>query len=338
MPEPVSPESLQSLLKEVHHHFQRALRASGRAQAYLQERSISADTVARYGLGYAREAPRDLGHVLSRHPHPTVLASRLLVEGGAADERPRDRFRDRLMFPIRTTQGDVVGFAGRALGAGSATWKRSVESRFFPSARLWYGLHEAQADIRWKRSAYVVKGCFDTLAMIEAGYTQTVGTIDGTVHSAQLATLVPMCDQITFCLDGREQARQTFASALLAAAPFLRTHCAFHFVQLDDGHDPESVLKSLGRTVLAVALRHAQPFFRALEDQIRSGCDLDDPQERARCCDRAGAYWSVLPAGRERDALLAWCCDLLQLESDEVARAWTQVHGPVPVADRPHED
>lgn len=335
---PVPAESLQALLRDVNQHFRRALRSSPRALAYVAERSIAPELLARYQVGYAREAPRDLGHVLARHPHPAVLASKLLVDGSRAEDRPRDRFRDRLIFPIRNLQGTVVGFAGRTLGDASTKYVISADGFGFRGSELLFGLHEAQADIRWKRRAFVVKGYFDTLAMVEAGHTNTVGLIDGIVHSAQLAALLTMCDHVSFCLDGRLQSESMVTTALLAAAPLLRPGCSFDFVRLDGEHDPESLLKHLGTSVLAVALRHPQPFLRTLEDTIGSGCDLDSIEGKQRCSYRAGAYWNVLPLGREREALVALCADLLQLESEQVVRLWTRNHGRVPVADRPHDD
>jgi DNA primase len=181
----VKASSVHDLLRDAARHFWRNLGASSQAQAYLGARGIQPATARRYGLGFAQPAWRDLGEVLQRYDDATALASGLLVCGGGGVHAPKahrfDRFRNRLLFPIRDLAGKVVGFGGRFLGdeggpkGAHAKYLNSPESEVFRKRELLYGLYEAQQAILESGEAVVVEGYVDVLSAQQAWGRGAVG-------------------------------------------------------------------------------------------------------------------------------------------------------------------
>lgn len=333
----VNASSVHDLLRDAARHFWRNLGASSQAQAYLGARGIQPATARRYGLGFAQPAWRDLGEVLQRYDDATALASGLLVCGGGGVHAPKahrfDRFRNRLLFPIRDLAGKVVGFGGRFLGdeggpkGAHAKYLNSPESEVFRKRELLYGLYEAQQAILESGEAVVVEGYVDVLSAQQAGVRGAVGSLGTACTAAQLEALIALgAKRIVFCFDGDAAGRQAATRALATLLPLARDERAFAFVALPDGHDPDSLVREQGAQAMLAAVAAAKPLREMLLEQLAVGCDLRWAEGRVRFAARASDAWRALPAGDLRNWLEARVRDVMQTSAPWV-REYLQGHG-----------
>jgi len=300
-------EQVDELLEAAAQHYRKALQASTRARQYLAGRGIGDVAIAHYGLGYARPVWRDLREVLRGFDAGAIEASGLLVNRHGDAQGPRfDRFRGRIMFPIRSLDGRIRGFGGRAVGDEFARAKyfNSPESEGFRKRELVYGLHEAQDAIRAEGHAVVMEGYIDVIGTAQAGFDAMVGTLGTACTSAQVQSILDLAPSITFCFDGDEAGQRATLRALWTVLPMAINGRSFRFARLPAGHDPHSMVRGEGAAAFAACVERADPLGKALNDAVGQGCELQWAEGRARFAARAAQAWRRLPAGQEREALL----------------------------------
>ena len=329
-------------------HWASALRASPRAVQYLNARGIGGAIAARFGLGCARAAWRDLGGVLERHGEDAVAASGLVAHGSgdatAKCSSGFDRFRDRIMFPIRSRDGQIAGFGGRLIepdgaastrGSGAKAGRQmtprgfeppkylnSPEGIAFDKGRLLYGLFEAEAAIKAQGLAVVVEGYFDVVSLAQAGFEVAVATLGTACRREQLVELLTASARMVFCFDGDAAGRAAAARALLAALPFATDARSFGFVFLPEGHDPDSFVRVHGVQAFRAMVDGAIPLDGFLVEHAGQGCDLGCAEGKARCAAQARGLWRELAQGEAREALLDHCAAMLGFRRAELLAMW----------------
>jgi len=329
-------------------HWASALRASPNAVQYLNARGIGGAIAARFGLGCARVAWRDLGGVLERHGEDAVAASGLVAHRSgnatATCSSGFDRFRDRIMFPIRTRDGQIAGFGGRLVEPDGATSTRgsgakagrqmtprgfeppkylnSPEGIAFDKGRLLYGLFEAETAIKAQGLAVVVEGYLDVVSLAQAGFDTAVATLGTACRREQVAELLTATARIVFCFDADAAGRAAAARALLAALPFATDARSFGFVFLPEGHDPDSFVRVHGLQAFRAMVDGAMPLDVFLVEHAGRGCDLGYAEGRARCASRARELWRELAQGAAREALLEHCAAMLGFGQAELLAMW----------------
>lgn len=315
--------SVLDLLAQASEHYAGALRADPGARKYLVGRGVGGAVAARYGLGYARRAWRNLGEVFEGVADADILATGLVVESGSGQHARRfDRFRDRIMFPIRDAAGVVVGFGGRTLGKDDPKYLNSPESAAFRKRELLYGLSEALPDIRRHNLAVVVEGYLDVVSVAQAGFQAVVGTLGTACSAAQVELLLEHTDQLVFCFDGDAPGRRAAARALSTVLPFATDSRQIRFAFLPDGEDPDSFVRGNPAGSFEDVVGSAVSIGLFLVNVISEGCDFSAAEGRAKCAAAAGGYWRSLPDGQVREDLLAFCSQLLKLPHSEVADIW----------------
>ena len=243
--------------------YRRQLKASARAIAYLKGRGLSGEIAARFGLGYAPEGWRGLASVFASYDDPLLEESGLVIaraedepaEGGepAAGKR-YDRFRDRIMFPIRAVQGAVIGFGGRVLDRGEPKYLNSPETPVFSKGRELYGLFEARTAIRQRGYALVVEGYMDVVALAQSGFGNAVATLGTACTAEHVQKLVRFTDAVVFSFDGDAAGRRAAARALEASLPHATDTRSFRFLFLPTEHDPDSFVRELGAAAFEQAV------------------------------------------------------------------------------------
>lgn len=313
-----------ALLAAAAAHYQAALRASPQAVAYLRGRGLGGAGAAHFGLGFADAAWQGLDSVLQPFDEATIQASGLLAAKAEDPRRRFDRFRNRVLFPIRGAQGEVLGFGARVLVDAQATPKymNSPEGPCFKKRTLLYGLYEAQGAIRAHNTAVVVEGYFDVLTLAQAGFKQVVGTLGTACSADQLALLTGMARHLVFAFDGDAAGRHAAVAALRTVLPYAVDDLQVSFALLPAGHDPDSLVRTHGVEAFHAALSHAVGLNRFIQQHIGEGCDLGLAEGRARCVARARPVWLALPEGRYREELLAYCSTITRLPSQWVAELW----------------
>lgn len=312
----------QQLLANALDHYKVALRASGRAGAYLRGRGISADTAAKFGVGYARASWQDLGPVLAGQPEAVVEATGLVVrreDGGGFD-----RFRDRIMFPIRDAMGFVVGFGARVLDGAvtDAKYLNSPEGPVFRKRESLFGLWEARQAIKSSGQVVVMEGYVDVISSAQAGVENVVATLGTACTVEQLQLLLSMAREVVFCFDGDAAGRKAAERALLAVLPLVSADVSIRFAFLPSGHDPDSLVQEGGAQGLRDVIAAAGSLENYLLAYLAEGCNLEHLEGRVKAAARAGALWRTLSDGALAEALLTHCVDKYGISATSLLASW----------------
>lgn len=268
---------------------------------YLKQRGLSGEIAAEYGLGFA---PAGYDNLLRALPD-----SNLLIEAGLAAKRQDghgsyDRFRQRIMFPIRDRRGRVVGFGGRILGDGQPKYLNSPETAVFNKGRELYGLYEClQKSLRPER-LLVVEGYMDVVALAQFGLHEAVATQGTATSTLQVERLFQNTANIVFCFDGDQAGRQAAWRALESALPAMRDGRQAAFLFLAEGQDPDSLIRTEGAAAFRERLAQARPLSEVFFDQLAADVDLSSIDGRARFAELATPALRKLPPGIFREMML----------------------------------
>jgi DNA primase len=277
------------------------LRRDGqRAVDYLKGRGISGETAQRYALGFA---PPGWENLIRSVDDPSALkAAGLVVDRG--DGRVYDRFRDRLMFPIRDRRGRVIAFGGRVLGDGEPKYLNSPETAVFQKGHELYGLYELLQRERKPEAVVVVEGYMDVIALAEAGVNYAVATLGTATSVRQVERLFRVTKDVVFCFDGDEAGRQAAWRALENVLPAMREGRQARFLFLPEGDDPDSLVGRAGRSGFEQAMADAQTLSDYLVARLSEQIDLTNMDGRARLLDHALPLLRRLPADIYRHMLI----------------------------------
>ena len=327
---------LYELLEKAAKLYRLALREHPEAIGYLKQRGLDGETAARFGIGFAPPGWDYLKARLDADSDKKVAAG-LVTQNDAG--RTYDRFRARIMFPIRDSRGRVVAFGGRLMpDAGEGPkYLNSPETPVFHKARELYGLYEARratrgGDGRGLDRLIVVEGYMDVVALAQNGIPNavaTLGTAVGTVHFEQLYRNT---SEVVCCFDGDRAGRQAGWRALEASLPSLRDGRQCKFVFLPDGEDPDSLVRGEGRASLEQRVAGSRPAGEYLVEALSEGLDLDSMDARARLWELARPHVSRMPGGVLRRLVVDRLAgianvdpELLDPPSAETGRRWMDV-------------
>ncbi len=319
--------TLSDVLAKASEAYRKQLRQSPRAVDYLKGRGLSGEIAARFGLGYAAEGWRGLASVFPNYDDPLLEESGLVIVHGDEqdDESQRkryDRFRDRIMFPIRSVQGDVIGFGGRVLDRGEPKYLNSPETPVFVKGRELYGLFEARAAIRERGHVLVVEGYMDVVALAQSGFGNAVATLGTACTPDHVQKLFRFTDSVVFSFDGDAAGRRAAARALEASLPHATDTRTIRFLFLPTEHDPDSYVRELGAAAFEERIEQAVPLSRQLAELASEGNDLDTAEGRARMLATAKPLWAVMPPGALKRQLLTQFGQLAQLDAGELTALW----------------
>ena len=267
-----------------------------------------------------------MASVFPQYDDPLLEDSGLVIATGddEADRKRYDRFRDRIMFPIRNVQGEVIGFGGRVLDKGEPKYLNSPETAVFHKGRELYGLHEARAGVRRRGYALVVEGYMDVVALAQLGFTNAVATLGTACSPEHVQKLFRFTESIVFSFDGDAAGRRAAGRALEASLPFATDTRTVRFLFLPAEHDPDSYVRTFGAEAFEACVGQAVPLSRQLVEAAREGCDTTAAEGRARFLAQARPLWQALPEGALKMQLLAEIAQAGQLATDDLQRLWHQ--------------
>ena len=307
---------LYDVLAAANERFQGWLKSNAEARAYLETRGVGQATATNFGLGLAPGGWDGLKTALQRFGNDKLAAAGLLVaaDGG----RTYDRFRDRIVFPIRDTRGRVIGFGGRTFRANSteqAKYINSPETDVFKKRRELYGLYEARQADRRLASVVVVEGYMDVVALAEHGIANAVATLGTAIGQAHFEQLYRRnLDDVVCCFDGDDAGRAAAWKAVTVAFPALSEGRQLRFVFLPEGEDPDSLVRTHGAEDFRARIEGATSVGDYYLNHLQAGLDLKRLDHRALLCDLALPGLAQLPAGALRAMLLAALARLGQTE------------------------
>ena len=255
------------------------LKQDARAQGYLNQRGLSAEIIEHYGLGYAPDGWQPLAQVFQPYPNTPLVDSGMVIE---KDGKHYDRFRDRIMFPIRNQRGQVIGFGGRVLDKGEPKYLNSPETPLFDKGRNLYGLHEGRAAIKEANRILVVEGYMDVVALAQFGIGYSVAALGTATTADHVKLLMRQTDSIYFCFDGDRAGRKAAWRALENALPQLKDDKSLHFLFLPEEHDPDSYIRAYGKAQFEDALLHqSKPLSAYFWDALSDGLNLNTQEGKA---------------------------------------------------------
>jgi DNA primase len=326
--------TLSDVLERAAENYRRQLKASDRAIAYLKGRGLSGEVAARFRMGYAPEGWRGLASVFPSYDDVLLDESGLVIGQSAEGEtgpgrvaegasaKRYDRFRDRIMFPIRSVQGAVIGFGGRVLDRGEPKYLNSPETPVFSKGRELYGLFEARTAIRQRGYALVVEGYMDVVALAQAGFENAVATLGTACTAEHVQKLIRFSDTVVFSFDGDAAGRRAAGRALEASLPHASDTRSFRFLFLPAEHDPDSFVREAGAEAFERAVASAVPLSRQLLALAGEEVDLATAEGRARFLANARPLWSTLAEGMLKRQLLGEIASRAAMPVDELAAAW----------------
>jgi len=295
---------------------------ASRAVTYLKGRGVSGELAQRYRLGYAPPGWQNLPSEFSRE---LLEAAGLMIVKG---DKAYDRFRDRIIFPIRDRRGRVVGFGGRVMGDETPKYLNSPETIVFKKHKEVYGLYELLKQSPRPERIVVVEGYMDVIALAQNGIFNAVATLGTATSADHVELLFRYADELVFCFDGDSAGQKAAWKALEASLASLRDGRQIRFLVLPDGHDPDSLVRAEGADVflnrLDAALPFSDYFFRCLARRL----DLGTLEGRAALVKKAKPLIDKLPAGVFREMIEKRLAELAGHGAVESSDKSTKLVGP----------
>ncbi len=304
---PLSTQPLRDSLTQADRFFRQQLREHPdrqRAVDYLRRRGLTGQIAATFGIGYAPSGWDNLSRAL----RGVGIEAQHLMDAGLVhrDEqgRLRDRFRDRIIFPIRDRRGRAIAFGGRALSDEvTPKYLNSPETPLFHKGSELYGLYEARIRPGVLPQLLVVEGYLDVVALAQHGITYAVATLGTATTAEHVERLFRTVNTLIFCFDGDRAGRAAAWRALLATLPLLRDGRQVGFLHLPEGDDPDTLIRREGQAAFEQRLTQAMPLADYLFAELRLQANPDTLTGRAQLADLAAPLLEKLPEGHLRDLM-----------------------------------
>ncbi|AKL15085.1 DNA primase [Phytobacter ursingii] len=272
-------QSLYQLMDGLSAFYQQSLTqpAAEPARQYLERRGLSSDVIARFAIGYA---PPGWDNVLKRfganqENRQSLIDAGMLVTNDQG--RSYDRFRERVMFPIRDKRGRVMGFGGRVLGNDTPKYLNSPETDIFHKGRQLYGLYEAQQDNDEPQRLLVVEGYMDVVALAQYGINYAVASLGTSTTADHIQLLFRVTKNVICCYDGDRAGRDAAWRALETALPYMSDGRQLRFMFLPDGEDPDTLVRKEGKAAFEARMEQAMPLSTFLFNSLLPQADLTTP-------------------------------------------------------------
>ena len=268
------------------------------ARGYLKQRGFTEQTIRDFGFGLAPSNRTGLKTALKQFGDPMLIEAGLLIS--VEEKAPYDRFRGRLMIPIRDPRGRVIAFGGRILGEGEPKYLNSPDTPLFDKGRTLYNLDKCSPASRQTGRVIVVEGYMDVIALAQAGFADAVAPLGTALTEQQIQMLWRMTEKPLLCFDGDAAGQKAAMRAALRALPLLKPGHSLQFVTLPEGQDPDDLVRASGATALTLLLEASQPLVERLWQAEVSAGPLSTPEDRAGLKQRLGAHMANIADGEIR--------------------------------------
>ncbi|NNC96637.1 MAG: DNA primase [Gammaproteobacteria bacterium] len=320
---------LHVTMEKIAQFYQEQLKQDEAAKSYLKARGLTGKIAADYRVGSVANA---WDSVMTRFGKSDADKSRLKTLGMLSENdkgKVYDRFRGRIMFPIRDSRGRIVGFGGRVLQNDDkgAKYLNSPETPLFHKSKELYGLYEAKQANRHLERIVVVEGYMDVIALAQHGVSYAVATMGTATTTEHVQILFRTCDKVIFCFDGDRAGRKAAWKALENALPVLREGRALMFLFLPDGHDPDSFVREFGQTRFEQELDKATPLSEFLFGHLSEDLNMDHLDARASLAERAKPLINKIPQGVYRDLMLGRLAELVGTDVKQLQQRLIKPNG-----------
>jgi len=309
-------------------YFASVLPNDARAREYAKKRGLTAETIDKFMIGFATNSWNE---VLKRFgakdaDRKALSDCGLIIERERTDsrtlDRHYDRFRDRLMFPIRDSRGRVLAFGGRIIDAGEPKYLNSPETMLFHKGRELYGLYEVRQSRTTLKRLMVVEGYMDVARLHQAGVNYAVATLGTATTPEHLRRIFKLVNEVVFCFDGDKAGRAAAWRALGNALPEARDGRQIRFLFLPEGHDPDSLVGIEGREAFEKRLDGSLPLSEYLASALAEQTDLSHADGRAQFAELARPLVTKVAPGVYRDLLIDRLSESIKLTSARLNQIW----------------
>jgi len=301
--------------------FRQSLSGEPRAREYLDRRGLDAEITQRFGIGYA---PARWDGLLNRYgttedERQVLLRGGLIIERNRENARPGDapgfydRFRDRVMFPIRDTRGRTIGFGGRVLDSSEPKYLNSPETELFHKGRELYGLFEARQATRSLQRLMVVEGYMDVVSLHQSGVTYAVATLGTATTPEHLTRIFRLVGEVVFCFDGDRAGRAAAWRALENAVGEVKQGRQVRFLFLPDGHDPDTLVREEGAEAFEARLASALPLSDYFIRELSSRVEMTSVDGRAKLVELARPLVRRIPSDVYRELLVTQLAEAVRM-------------------------
>ncbi|MDH6303126.1 DNA primase [Polynucleobacter sphagniphilus] len=281
--------ALSEVMSSAADWYRQQLKQAPRAVEYLKGRGLTGEIAKRYSLGYAPDGWQGLEAVFGTYANDeiakTLLEGGLLIQSEQTDNqqtaRRYDRFRDRIMFPIRNPKGQVIGFGGRILDQGEPKYLNSPETPLFSKGNTLYGLFEARQAIRAQEYVLVCEGYMDVVALAQLGFPNAVATLGTACTANHVRMLLRQTDRIVFSFDGDAAGQRAAQRALEACLPLMSDDKEIRFLFLPTEHDPDSYVRAYGAPAFEKVIKEAMSLSSFFFKIVSQEHELTTPEGRA---------------------------------------------------------
>ena len=265
-------QTLEEVMQSCTDFYRQQLQLNSAAQHYLQQRGLNAHIIQHYGLGYTPDHWQPLAQVFQPYPNAALIETGQVIDN---EGKHYDRFRHRIMFPIRDLRGQTIGFGGRVLDDSKPKYLNSPDTPLFDKGKNLYGLYEARTAIKEAGRILVVEGYMDVVALAQFGIAYSVAALGTATTADHIKILMRQTDHIYFCFDGDEAGRKAAWRALENALPQLKDDKSLHFLFLPKQHDPDSYIRQYGASQFEDTLLHqSQPLSEYFWNALSEGINL----------------------------------------------------------------
>ncbi|WP_353432027.1 DNA primase [Polynucleobacter sp. MWH-UH23A] len=281
--------ALSEVMSSAADWYRQQLKGSTRAVEYLKGRGLTGGVAKRYALGYAPDGWQGLEAVFGSYSNDeiakTLVEGGLIIQGEQSEGAPvkrYDRFRDRIMFPIRNPKGQTIGFGGRILDQGEPKYLNSPETPLFSKGNTLYGLFEARQAIRAKEYVLVCEGYMDVVALAQLGFPNAVATLGTACTANHVRMLLRQTDKVVFSFDGDAAGQRAAQRALEACLPLMSDDKEIRFLFLPTEHDPDSYVRAYGEAAFEKVIKEAMSLSSFFFKVASEGHELTTPEGRAQ--------------------------------------------------------
>ena len=313
--------ALSEAMSRAADYYRQQLRVAPQAISYLKGRGLTGEVAARFAMGYAPAAWDNLRAVFSDYESSVLVEAGLVIDRadeGSAPRKRYDRFRDRIMFPIRNTKGQVIAFGGRVMDGGEPKYLNSPETPLFQKGNELYGLFEARLAIRDAGYVLITEGYMDVVALAQLGFPNAVATLGTACTPTHVHKLFRQTDHLVFSFDGDAAGRRAARRALEASLPHMTDERIVKFLFLPAEHDPDSFIREYGFDAFAQQVRDATPLSQFLLNEASRGNNLDSAEGRARTQFEAKPLLQAMPPSALRLQLVHSLAQMTQTASAEI--------------------
>jgi len=283
-------------------YFQQQLRNNQEAISYLKSRGITGEIANRFNIGYAPQGYDNIkSHLTEAFTQETLINAGLLAK--KSEDKVYDKFRHRIMFPIKDTRGRVIAFGGRSMDDSMPKYMNSPETELFHKGNTLYGIHEARQFLGKLKQLIIVEGYMDVIALAQHNFANCIATLGTATTTQNVKNLLRFTSDLIFCFDGDRAGKDAAWKALQQILPEFKDGVNIRFAFMPQGEDPDSLIRSLGDTAFNEYLNEAAPLSEYFFNNLVKDIDMGTADGRAKLANTAKPLLAKLPKTVFRDLM-----------------------------------